>query len=132
MVFTKLLLENALTIRPCNYGAASEPLLPKVPRCIPVLSSRYIGKCAARVLKRSGLTETKIQILYDHVGHTRFHIVEMGCQMVQLLSAYIVGPTMFVNLTPAFDNTRKQKLFKNAQVYLTAEWHANKTAHLRG
>ena len=29
MVFTKLLLENALAIRPCNYGAASEPLLPK-------------------------------------------------------------------------------------------------------
>ena len=47
------------------------------------------------------LTETKIQILYDHVDHTRFHIVEMGCQMVQLLSAHTVGPTMFVNLTPA-------------------------------
>ena len=37
----------------------------------------------------------------DHVDHTRFHIVEMGCQMVQLLSAHIVGPTMCVNLTPA-------------------------------
>ena len=48
------------------------------------------------------LTETKIQILCDHVDHTCFHIVEMGCQMVQLLSAYIVGPTMFVNLAPAF------------------------------
>ena len=47
------------------------------------------------------LTETKIQILCDHVNHTRFHIVEMGCQMVQLLSAHIVGPTMFVSLTPA-------------------------------
>ena len=47
------------------------------------------------------LTETKIQILCDHVDHTRFHIVEMGCQMVQLLSAHIAGPTMFVNLTPA-------------------------------
>ena len=47
------------------------------------------------------LTETKIQILCDHVDHTRFHIVEMGCQMVQRLSADIVGPTMFVNLTPA-------------------------------
>ena len=47
------------------------------------------------------LTETKIQILYDHVDQTRFHIVEMGCQMVQLLSAYIVGPTMFISLTPA-------------------------------
>ena len=40
------------------------------------------------------LTETKIQSLYDHVDHTRFHSVEMGCQMVQLLAA-----TMFVNLT---------------------------------
>ena len=46
------------------------------------------------------LTETKIQILCDHVDHTRFHIVEMGCQMVQLLSAHVVGSTMFVNLTP--------------------------------
>ena len=54
MVFTKLLLEIALAIRPCNCQAASEPLLPKVARCIPVLPSRYIGKCATRVLKRSG------------------------------------------------------------------------------
>ena len=47
------------------------------------------------------LTETKIQILSDHVSHTRLHTVKMGCQMVQLLSAHIVGPTMFVNLTLA-------------------------------
>ena len=47
------------------------------------------------------LTETKIQILCDHVSHTRLHTVEMGCQMVQLLSAHIVGPTMCVNLTLA-------------------------------
>ena len=46
-------------------------------------------------------TETKIQILYDHVDHTDFHIVEMGCQVVQLLSACTAGPTMFVNLTPS-------------------------------
>ena len=57
MVFTKLLLENALTIRPCNCGAALEPLLPKVAHCIPVLSSCYIGNCVARVLKRSGLSK---------------------------------------------------------------------------
>ena len=57
MVFTKLFLENALAIRPCNYGAASEPLLLKVARCIPVLSSRHMGKCTARVLKRSGATD---------------------------------------------------------------------------
>ena len=56
-------------------------------------------------LGRKCLTETKIQILYDHVDHTRFHIVGMGCQMVQLLSAYIVEPTMFVNLTPALAYT---------------------------
>ena len=61
-----------------------------------VITHTFVGpKC---------LTETKIQILYDHVDHTRFDIVEMGCQMVQLLSAYIVGPTMFVNLTPALHN----------------------------
>ena len=64
-----------------------------------VITHTFVGlKC---------LTETKLQILYDHVDHTRFHIVEMGCQMVQLLSAYIVGPTMLVNLIPvlltAFD-----------------------------
>ena len=47
------------------------------------------------------LTESKIQILYDHVDYTRSHIVKMGCQMVQLLSAYIVGRTLFVNLNPA-------------------------------
>ena len=40
-------------------------------------------------------------LLCDHVHHTRFHIVEMECQMVQHLSAHIVGATMFVNLTPA-------------------------------
>ena len=56
MVFTELLLENALAIRPCNYGVASEPLLPKVARCIQVILSRYIGKCAACVLKRSART----------------------------------------------------------------------------
>ena len=44
MVFTKLLLENALSIWPCNYDAASESLLPKVAHCIPVLSSRYVEK----------------------------------------------------------------------------------------
>ena len=56
MVFTKLLLENSLAIRPCNWEAASEPLLPKVARCIPILPSRNIGKCAARVLKRFDAT----------------------------------------------------------------------------
>ena len=59
-----------------------------------VITHTFVGpKC---------LTETKIQILCDHVSHTRLHIVEMGCQMVQLLSAHIVGPTMCVNLTPSF------------------------------
>ena len=48
------------------------------------------------------LTKTKIQILCDHVSHTRLHAVEMGCQMVELLSAHIVEPTMCVNLTLAF------------------------------
>ena len=59
-----------------------------------VITHTFVGlKC---------LTETKIQILCDHVSHTRLHnTVEMGCQMVQLLSAHIVGPTMCVNLTSA-------------------------------
>ena len=53
MVFTKMLLENALAIQPYNYRAVSEPLLPKVARCILFLSSRSVLKCAALVLKRS-------------------------------------------------------------------------------
>ena len=58
-----------------------------------VITHTFVGlKC---------LTETKIQILCDHVSHTRLHTVEMGCQMVQFLSAHIVGPTMCVNLTLA-------------------------------
>ena len=62
-----------------------------------VITHTFVGlKC---------LTETKIQISCDHVDHTRFHIVEMKCQMVQLLSAHIVGPTMFVNLTPEIWHT---------------------------
>ena len=48
MVFTKLLMENALTIRPCNCKAASEPLLPKVACCIPVLPSRHIDRKVRR------------------------------------------------------------------------------------
>ena len=56
-----------------------------------VITHTFVGlKC---------LTETKIQILCDHVSHTRLHTVEVGCQMIQLLSAHIVGPTMCVNLT---------------------------------
>ena len=54
MVFTRLSLKNALAVRLCDYRAVSEPLLPKVARRIPVLSSRYMGKCASRGLKRSG------------------------------------------------------------------------------
>ena len=55
IVFTKLLLEDNLDIRLSNNcEAASEPLLAKVAHCVPVLTSRYTGKYAARVLKRSG------------------------------------------------------------------------------
>ena len=58
-----------------------------------VITHTFVGlKC---------LTETKIQILCDHVSHTLLHAFEMGCQMVQLLSAQIVGQTMCVNLTLA-------------------------------
>ena len=50
MVFTKLLLENTLAVRPYNYEAASEPHLLKVVRCIPAPSLHYIGKCPVCVL----------------------------------------------------------------------------------
>ena len=79
MVFTNLLLENAFAVRPCNcikvklVKVTSEPLLPKVARCIPVLPSRYIGKCAARVLKRSGSTESKFGSFVDK-HHTLYVI----------------------------------------------------------
>ena len=45
-----------------NYGAASEPLLPRVARCIPVLSSSYTGKCASRVLKCSGFYHDPLRL----------------------------------------------------------------------
>ena len=38
-------------IKESNYEAASEPLLPNIARRIPILSSRYKGKCAARVFE---------------------------------------------------------------------------------
>ena len=40
MIFTKLLPENVLAVQPCNYEAVLEPFLPKVARCIPVLSKK--------------------------------------------------------------------------------------------
>ena len=58
MVFTKLLLENAFAIPPCNCEVVLKPLLPKAARCIPVLSSRCKEKCAIRVLKRSDKTHS--------------------------------------------------------------------------
>ena len=64
----KLLLKSALAIRPCNCKDASELLLPKVPRCIPVLPSLSIGKCAARVLKRSGVIREKSLNCQVHQG----------------------------------------------------------------
>ena len=53
MVFTKLSLESALTIRPCNYEATFELHLPKVARC---------SLITARVLKRSGLSLSLVSI----------------------------------------------------------------------
>ena len=75
-----------------------------------VITHTFVGlKC---------LTETKIQILCDHVDHTRFHTVEMGCQMVQLLSAHIVGPAMFVNLTQALGVKAKHKKCLEGHLWL--------------
>ena len=74
------------------HGASSDAT--QSARLLHVITHTFVGlKC---------LTETKIQILRDHVSHTRLHTVEMGCQMVQLLSAHIVGLTMCVNLTLAY------------------------------
>ena len=59
------------------------------------------------------LTETKIQILSDHVDYTRFHIVEMGCQMVQYLLAHIAG----TNNVCQFDPTLALANMKNTKGY---------------
>ena len=79
-----------------------------------VITHTFVGlKC---------LTETKIQILCDHVSHTRLHTVEMGCQMVKLWSAHIVGPTMCVNLNLALIEKKKTMIcsnFRKAGVKLT-------------
>ena len=50
-------MQDTLADRCYDYEAVSEPLLLKVARCIPVLSSSYIGKCTARVLKHSGVLQ---------------------------------------------------------------------------
>ena len=71
MVFTKLLLGNALAIPLRNYDAASEPLLPEVARCLPVLSSRHIRKCAARVFKRSCQIEQQMRDKWNFLHHPR-------------------------------------------------------------
>ena len=69
MVFTKLLLENALAIRPCNCEAATEQLLAKLARGMSVLSSRYIGKWVARVLKRSVWAKLSVnKSIYLHLA----------------------------------------------------------------
>ena len=54
----------------------------------------------------SGIFQTHQHLFQDisgipYIYHTSFHIVEMGCQMVQLLSTDIVGQKIFANLTPA-------------------------------
>ena len=84
MVFTKLLLENALAIRFCNCEAVSVPLLPKIALCIPVLPSRYIGKCTARVLKRSGLT-------FGHYALLKLfpNITKMPWYLMKIVETYL-------------------------------------------
>ena len=50
-----------------NFNRIPTEFLPKVARCIPVLPSRYIGKCAARVLKRSGIAD----VTFSYPVHTK-------------------------------------------------------------
>ena len=40
----------------------------------------------------------------------------MGCQMVQFLSAHIVGPTMCVNLTPAYHHGILNRMFSQETI----------------
>ena len=105
MVFTKLLLENALASGPFNYEAASQPLLPKVAHCI------YIGKCATRVLKRHDLYNLippehdlnyNLRMPYDYDQHidrtTRFshtyfqnYVSEWNCLDVSMSSSQTIS-----------------------------------------
>ena len=76
-----------------------------------VITHTFVGpKC---------LTETKIQILCDHVDHTRFHIVEMGCQMVQLLSAHIY---CWTNNVRQFDPSLTSKNLENVKQNLSVKY----------
>ena len=80
-MFTASLVQLRLELLVCDRSVS-----------VHVITHTFVGlKC---------VTETKIQILCDHVDHTCLHVIEMGFQMVQLLSAHIVGPTMFVNSPP--------------------------------
>ena len=98
MVFTKMLLKNALAIRPCNYGAASQQLLPKVARCIPVLSSRCIGKCAARVLKQSAVTCLPTPMRYRVKG--KLHRVTLGLSDGRTVMSATVNGDFYNHLKP--------------------------------
>ena len=91
MICTKLLLENTLAIRPDNYEAASEPLLPKVVRCIPVLSWRYIEECAAHVLKHSGTLKQFFVNYYRGGSNYQFYSVRGGKDLLVSKWLRIVG-----------------------------------------
>ena len=83
MVFTKLLLQNILAIRPYKYEAASELLLPEVTHCIPVVSLRCIGKCAVLVLKRSDYTLKCLSRFPLQINHS---IIELTAMLQKLLT----------------------------------------------
>ena len=109
MVFTKLLLENALVIRPCNCEDVSEPLLPKVAWCIPVLSSRYMGKCAARVLKRSGWTHFYLhEDSYDQKGNCK----RIACKKVLSLNTRIFHCDKRKLLATSLRQNRSKRVFR--------------------
>ena len=60
-----------------------------------VITNKIIGlKC---------LIETKIQLLYDHVDHTRFPTAEMGCQVVRF-GTILDQQCWGVTLTTALEN----------------------------
>ena len=58
-------------------------------------------------------TETKIRILYDHADFLRFGtLLRWDVKWLTFVSLYTVGPTTFVNLTPALqhlENTPETK-----------------------
>ena len=80
--------------------------LPKVARCIPVLSSRYVGKCAARVLKRSGSSteHSRLEIIgisgIIHTGVKTDKFARLGAFLTSIIAYLLFNSASY---SPLYD-----------------------------